>query len=390
VNKNLALVVVAVGVVVAIAIFVVIPRREPNDFNQCIERAVETNHSSDKGVNLEISNKIVALFTGGTTGAGDEPALKIGVESKDQVAFRALSEGATRQLIDTCGQHYNRILGPINAELQVWTKVDGQNVSDVTVTRVARAGDFCRTVAGNCPLLIHNVHTGAAESFQANYNGLVTLQDFRAQDIEQGLITINLEPASYRAILVQKGQSPVSNAIVIVESDGAGTSIRNVECIAKERFGRSPDFDCAQADTGENGHGASFLMPATLTKLNVRVRSETREREYEALAHGMDFVVSIDGPVGVQHDTGSEHLGSCNQGTTEAVRAVLQQAAGRAEMQTAQVNVVFRVTGTQVNVLGVTPDSDLARLAAATLAGHKTIDGSAKSACKGQLTWTAH
>src|SRR5262249_29352379 len=141
---------VGLAALVVIVLVVIHPwRRQDGDsdpFNACLSKVVRQSSSQDRGFNVEVSNKLLAAVTGGKAAeGGDGSALKMGVQAGDREAYRLLREPETRLVIDACLQRFGRQAAEVNAEVQVWTRIDGQPVDDVLVRRESRPGDMCKT-----------------------------------------------------------------------------------------------------------------------------------------------------------------------------------------------------------------------------------------------------
>jgi hypothetical protein len=357
------------------------PPPPPDPFNQCVSNVVIADKSVDRGITLEVSQKVLALFTGGLAGAGDGPALKIGTQAADRAAFKTLTDEVSKSLIDGCGRQYGRSRGPINAEVQVWTRVGGQAVTDVDVIRIKKPGDFCRTVGGNCLLLLHDVGGGGPETFEARYQSFAGQYDVSAEAIARGAISIDIAPASFRKILIKNGSRLLEGAVVTVEDPSAGTAVRSAQCVSTNRFGRGPDVDCARGETGANGHEASFLIPANVTALPVRIEYASEGRDRTARAEGSDLVA-------VWSSESPPALPRCSPRTNAAVKAILN-ASDLSGISIAVVQVHFKVVGGVVSEVTADPEGDLATLAAKTFRHPKRIDATVAGprGCVGNLTW---
>lgn len=368
-----------------------------DDFNDCISKVVPQDSSHENGFIVEVSNRLLAVITGsGAAQTGDAgAALKIGINGADREAYRLLSEGASRSIIDGCIQHFNRSSVPtVNAELQVWTRIDGQPVDGVVVTRRNHPGDVCTTRDGSCLLTLHNVTVGQSEGFIASYNNITSPpSEVPAEAIAKGAVDIDLTPTSFRHIIVMNGTTPLKGAYVTVVDATGSKSARNADCIRSHQFGRSALVDCTRSDTGGDGEGANFVFARDvehLATLQVQVDYDGQEHLCVASARGNDFVVSWPQCLSAQ---AQPKAALCSDKTVRAVRAVLSSAEGRTTMSAAHTTVHFEIQGHAITRVEARPDSDLSQLAIKTLRAAPSIDpqGSPHAGrCIGQLSWTSH
>jgi len=385
---------VAVALVVAVAGAVVWAFRtggggDPDPFNRCVALAVQKDSTREKKADIEVSQAILRLFTG-TTGGGDGAALKLSVSGADRVAFRQLTESESAHLIDTCAVEHKRTLGPINAEVQVWTKVEGQNVGEVKVVRVRRAGDRCVTEGGTCLLLLHDVKPGQPESISVNYGDLSATHEVSIAALADGVVTIELATGgrSSRAVLVTHKQELLRGVDVSVDEQGAGFAIRSASCARAGRVGH----ECASEGTGSEGRSAVFSMPDDRRELGVMIVRNGEVRRCRAVAQGTDFRADWD-TCGTPRETpppAPPHR--CPDATLAAIRAHLSQEPRRSQMQQAAITLRFEIAGGVMSKVNAAPPGDLATLAGDVLRGQRfdLAPLPPTAACAGELPWQSH
>jgi hypothetical protein len=354
--------------------------------NDCLSLVVKEHSSQDRDFNVEVSNKLVAAVTGGE--GGDGGALKIGVKAVDSEAYRLLNDSNTRRIIDGCFQTFGRPPPTVNAEVQVWTRIDGQPVDGVLVRRERLTSDSCTTTNGTCPLLLHDAGNGKAEAFIATYEGTeAPRQELSAQVIGSGVVNLNVQAASYRRIEIRDGDSLLPGAAVTVSDSAVRNMVRSKECVDNRQFGS----DCASGDTGSDGRSARFLFSKDVSQFAVDVQYKSGQYPCKAVAQGTDFVISW---AECRGKSGPKPIAGCPEETVRAVRQVLAKARDRGAMNDAQANVQFKIQGRSIRNVKATPaDGDLAQLAVRTLQGGGPIDAAGAppgGSCIGQLSWTSH